>query len=93
MEVHHHPEVEKKGFKEYFFEGIMIFLAVMMGYLAESARGLDKGQVGARSGATIDADFSDFAHFFRWFMTEGHVHGAYGSVKAAAGKYPAVHSR
>jgi hypothetical protein len=38
MEVHHHPEVEKKGLKEYFFEGIMIFLAVMMGYLAESAR-------------------------------------------------------
>src|ERR1700722_20835664 len=38
MEVHHHPEVEKKGLKEYFFEGLMIFLAVMMGYFAESAR-------------------------------------------------------
>lgn len=33
MEVHHHPEVEKKGFKEYAFEGLMIFLAVTMGFL------------------------------------------------------------
>jgi hypothetical protein len=38
MEVHHHPEVEKKGFKEYILEGLMIFLAVTMGFLAESYR-------------------------------------------------------
>ena len=38
MEVHHHPEVEKKGLKEYVLEGLMIFLAVMMGFFAESAR-------------------------------------------------------
>jgi hypothetical protein len=38
MEVHHHPEVEKKGFKEYVFEGLMIFLAVTMGFFAESLR-------------------------------------------------------
>ncbi len=38
MEVHHHPEVEKKGFKEYILEGLMIFLAVMMGFIAESLR-------------------------------------------------------
>jgi len=25
MEVHHHPHVEKKNFKEYFLEFIMIF--------------------------------------------------------------------
>ncbi|HVX27256.1 MAG TPA: hypothetical protein VHB70_12985 [Parafilimonas sp.] len=36
MEVHHHPKVEKKNFKEYFFEFIMIFVAVSMGFLAES---------------------------------------------------------
>jgi len=36
MEVHHHPHVEKKGFKEYLLEGLMIFLAVMMGFFAES---------------------------------------------------------
>jgi hypothetical protein len=38
MEVHHHPEVEKKGFKEYVLEGLMIFLAVMMGFIAENVR-------------------------------------------------------
>ena len=36
MEVHHHPKIEKKSFKEYFFEFIMIFLAVSMGFFAES---------------------------------------------------------
>src|SRR5579885_547916 len=38
MEIHHHPHVEKKGFKEYFFEFIMIFLAVSLGFFAESLR-------------------------------------------------------
>ncbi len=38
MEVHHHPEVEKKGLKEYVLEGLMIFLAVTMGFFAESLR-------------------------------------------------------
>ena len=38
MEVHHHPHVEKKGFKEYFLEFLMIFLAVTMGFFAESLR-------------------------------------------------------
>jgi hypothetical protein len=38
MEVHHHPHVEKKGFKEYFLEFLMIFLAVTMGFFAESIR-------------------------------------------------------
>jgi hypothetical protein len=26
MEVHHHPNVEKKNFKQYFIEFLMIFL-------------------------------------------------------------------
>jgi hypothetical protein len=38
MEVHHHPQVEKKNFKEYFLEFLMIFLAVTMGFFAESLR-------------------------------------------------------
>jgi len=38
MEVHHHPEVEKKGIKEYLLEGLMIFLAVFMGFIAENIR-------------------------------------------------------
>jgi hypothetical protein len=38
MEVHHHPHVEKKGVKEYFFEFLMIFLAVTLGFIAENIR-------------------------------------------------------
>jgi hypothetical protein len=38
MEVHHHPNVEKKNFKEYLLEGLMIFLAVSMGFIAENIR-------------------------------------------------------
>ncbi|MDP9048914.1 MAG: hypothetical protein M3N14_12315 [Bacteroidota bacterium] len=38
MEVHHHPEIEKKGLKEYLLEGLMIFLAVTMGFFAETIR-------------------------------------------------------
>jgi hypothetical protein len=38
MEVHHHPEVEKKSVKEYILEGLMIFLAVTMGFFAEGLR-------------------------------------------------------
>jgi hypothetical protein len=38
MEVHHHPHVEKKGFKEYFLEFLMIFLAVTLGFFAETLR-------------------------------------------------------
>ena len=38
MEVHHHPNAEKKNFKEYLLEGLMIFLAVMLGFIAENVR-------------------------------------------------------
>jgi hypothetical protein len=38
MEVHHHPHEEKKNFKEYFLEFLMIFLAVTMGFFAENLR-------------------------------------------------------
>jgi hypothetical protein len=38
MEVHHHPHVEKKGFKEYFLEFLMIFLVVTLGFIAENIR-------------------------------------------------------
>jgi hypothetical protein len=38
MEVHHHPDVEKKSFKEYLLEGLMIFIAVSLGFFAEQIR-------------------------------------------------------
>ena len=38
MEVHHHPHAQKKKFKEYFLEFLMIFLAVTLGFFAEGLR-------------------------------------------------------
>ena len=40
MEVHHHPDLEhnKKNFREYFLEFLMIFLAVSLGFIAENLR-------------------------------------------------------
>jgi len=40
MEVHHHPQLEHKPkpWKEYILEGLMIFLAVTMGFFAETIR-------------------------------------------------------
>jgi hypothetical protein len=40
MEVHHHPDIhhKEKKWKEYLLEGFMIFIAVLMGYFAESIR-------------------------------------------------------
>jgi hypothetical protein len=40
MEVHHHPQMahKPKPWKEYLLEGLMIFIAVMMGFIAENIR-------------------------------------------------------
>src|SRR5258708_206956 len=40
MEVHNHPQLEHKPkpWKEYILEGLMIFLAVTMGFFAETLR-------------------------------------------------------
>jgi hypothetical protein len=40
MEVHHHPDLhhQKKPWKEYLLEGFMIFIAVMLGFIAENIR-------------------------------------------------------
>ena len=40
MEVHHHPQLDHKPkpWKEYLLEGLMIFLAVFMGFIAETIR-------------------------------------------------------
>ena len=40
MEVHHHPRLDHspKPWKEYLLEGLMIFLAVTMGFFAETIR-------------------------------------------------------
>jgi hypothetical protein len=49
MEVHHHPQLDHKpkAWKEYVLEGLMIFLAVTMGFFAETIReGISDGAKG-----------------------------------------------
>lgn len=40
MEVHHHSHIphQSKPWKQYLTEGLMIFIAVMLGYAAENIR-------------------------------------------------------
>ncbi len=38
MEVHHHPDIRRKDLKEYILEGVMIFMAVTMGFFGEKFR-------------------------------------------------------
>ena len=40
MEVHHHPDLHHKSkpWKEYLLEGLMIFIAVMLGFIGENIR-------------------------------------------------------
>ena len=38
MEVHHHPHTERKKWTHYFWEFLMLFLAVFLGFLAENQR-------------------------------------------------------
>ncbi|CAN5435564.1 hypothetical protein BH09BAC6_BH09BAC6_20550 [soil metagenome] len=70
MEVHHHPEVEKKNFKQYLLEGLMIFLAVTMGFFAEglreriSAKEREKQYIESLEN-NLNKDKSDLAYFIR----------------------------
>src|SRR4026207_151543 len=38
MEVHHHARHEKKNWKSYFWEFLMLFLAVTLGFFVENQR-------------------------------------------------------
>ncbi len=38
MEVHHHPDIRRKDLKEYILEGVMIFMAVTLGFFGEKLR-------------------------------------------------------
>ena len=65
MEVHHHPDLhhKPKKWKEYFLEFLMIFLAVTMGFLAESYREhlADKEKVKHAMGSLVKCLASDTA--------------------------------
>jgi hypothetical protein len=66
MEVHHHPNVEKKNFKEYFLEFLMIFLAVTLGFIAENLReGIHDRNETADNIVSMVADLKSDSTMFR----------------------------
>jgi len=69
MEVHHHPDLhhEKKPWKEYFLEFIMIFLAVTMGFFAETIR--ENISDGAKGKEYIRSFVQDLRHDTTSFST------------------------
>lgn len=70
MEVHHHPDVEKKGFKEYLLEGLMIFIAVLLGFIAENVReNVTEHHRAKEYAATMVADLSADTVFLKDYQS------------------------
>jgi hypothetical protein len=74
MEVHHHPHVEKKNFKEYFLEFLMIFLAVTLGFFAENIREDISEHQKAKTFASsmkedLKADTAQLINYNKYFTT------------------------
>ncbi|MDE3184624.1 MAG: hypothetical protein KGM16_14490 [Bacteroidota bacterium] len=73
MEVHHHPHVEKKNFKEYFLEFLMIFLAVTLGFFAENLR---------EHFVNKDKEYQYMASFYEDFSAdESHLPGLINNIE------------
>jgi hypothetical protein len=73
MEVHHHPDLhhKPKKWKEYFLEFLMIFLAVTMGFFAETIRENIKEHGQAKEYATtmvsdLESDTSDLNGYIKY---------------------------
>ena len=92
MEVHHHPEVEKKGLKEYVLEGLMIFLAVMMGFIAENIReGISEHKRAAEFAKSYYVDIKkDTASLHQALRFSAHKIAAIDSIEAVMRQPPAA---
>jgi hypothetical protein len=92
MEVHHHPEVEKKGLKEYLLEGLMIFLAVTMGFIAENIReGISEHKRAAEFARSYYGDIKkDTALLHQALRFSAHKIAAIDSIEADMRLSPSV---
>src|SRR5664279_2703663 len=74
MEVHHHPDLhhDKKKFREYLLEFLMIFLAVTLGFFAEQIREhiSEKSRAGELAEAMINDLKEDTAQFHQLIKYE-----------------------
>jgi hypothetical protein len=77
MEVHHHPQLEHKHkpWKEYVLEGFMIFVAVMMGFIAENIReGIDNSEHAKQLTTQLVQDLkADTAQLNEIYRTESQI--------------------
>jgi hypothetical protein len=77
MEVHHHPDLEHKPkpIKEYLLEGLMIFIAVMMGFIAENIReAIDNSEQAHHLTTQLVQDLrADTAQLDSVYMAEGAI--------------------
>jgi hypothetical protein len=74
MEVHHHPDLghKRKNFREYFLEFLMIFLAVSLGFFAESLRERISEHARAKEYAAtmlsdLSSDTTDLKSYINYF--------------------------
>jgi hypothetical protein len=95
MEVHHHPNTEKKNLKEYFLEFLMIFLAVTMGFFAETIRESYTERQHARDFASsllkdLEADTAQLRTYKEYFnYSANNVDTLYQMLaKSESGKIP-----
>ncbi len=75
MEVHHHPRIEKKNFKEYFLEFLMIFLAVTMGFFAENIR--EDISDSTHANEYVKSMISDLKNDVSMYKTNDSINNAY----------------
>jgi hypothetical protein len=69
MEVHHHPHVKEKNFKEYFLEFLMIFLAVTLGFFAEGIReSISNGEHARLLATQLVKDLKEDTVHLQWLM-------------------------
>ncbi|MBS1530173.1 MAG: hypothetical protein JSU01_07695, partial [Bacteroidetes bacterium] len=84
MEVHHHPQLDHnpKPWKEYLLEGLMIFIAVMMGFIAENIReGVsDREHVRELTGQLVQDLKSDTANLNAIYKAETKILAANDSL-------------
>jgi hypothetical protein len=90
MEVHHHPDMhhKRKNFKEYFLEFLMIFLAVTMGFFAETIRENisehERSKVFAESMLKdLEIDTAELNHYHSYFENAANKFDTFMNMLAA----------
>src|SRR5258705_5103159 len=82
MEVHHHPHTERKKWYHYFWEFLMLFLAVKLGFIGENWREhiVEKEREKKYIGSMIEDLKSDTSSLNNYLANQKKAAEAYDSV-------------